>query len=629
VRIWIGRALAGLGCGFFALPVIATWRAEGLPHVMPIVSAALLLVTIIRPAWGLVMLSGVLPLTAYLWALMRPEMLSSAFAEIFVAPFLLGACLRTFLGLRLPRARLAGPALLLGALIVVGGILGLAARQQATTWPIDFLRALLQHLWTGYFQESADFFAWQMAAIWIEGLALAVFAERLVRGRAVAVALVAGVTLAAATTWLRLVQISLRRPEPLIAAVTFVRTLRINTLFTDVNAAGSLYVLGVVPAAWLALQGYRASSTARRRLVSVGAGAAAVITGLALVMTHSRAAYGGALLGLAALAVASRRVSRRTLAVSLTATIAMFVAFVLLNRGSATQVSSGESMGIRWEMAKIAMHITREQPIFGVGLGEFRQASRPLVPPSLVAAFPAAAAGENAHNNFLQILAELGIAGFAAFVWLLGSAGRLVVRARWAKRADISALALAGGVLAFLVTCLAGHPFLTTEVLWTFLLTLGATAGLARDADEHAPSGWRRHVVSASILMVLLIAPVRFWMLRQADLQRDSIGAGPRILEPGEPPYRLAAERSAWFVPGDVRLVQIPLRTTRDSPSSCLVRVDVDGTMVNRVEATTAGWRRVDLVLQPGEPGSPPHRVELRVSSQECQLMVGELITRD
>jgi hypothetical protein len=37
----------------------------------------------------------------------------------------------------------------------------------------------------------------------------------------------------------------------------------------------------------------------------------------------------------------------------------------------------------------------------------------------------------------------------------------------------------------------------------------------------------------------------------------------------------------------------------------------------------------VDLVLQPGEPGSPPHRVELRVSSQECQLMVGELITRD
>jgi hypothetical protein len=533
------------------------------------------------------------------------------------------------LGLRLPPSRLAGPGLVLGTLIVVGGILGLAGRQQATTWPADFLGALLQHLWTGYFQESADFFAWQMAAIWIEGLALAVFAERLVRGRTVAVALVAGVTLAAATTRVRHLQLSLRRPEPLVAAASFVRTLRINTLFTDVNAAGSLYVLGVVPAVWLAIQGHRASNTATRWMVSIGAGAAAVITALALVMTHSRAAYGGALLGLAALAVSSQRVSRRALTLSLTATTVVFVAFVLLNRGSETQVSSGESLGIRWEMAKIAMHLTREQPIFGVGLGEFRQASRPLVPRSLVHAFPAAAAGENAHNNFLQILAELGVAGFAAFLWMLGSVGRLVVRARWAARAEVPALAMAGAVLAFLVTCLAGHPFLTTEVLWMFLLTLGATAGLAREADERAPSGWRRHVAPALILAVLVSAPVRFWTLLRTDLHRDSIGAGPRIVEPGEPPYRLAAERSAWFVPSSVRRVQIPLRLTSGSPASCLVRVDVDGTMVNLVEATTAGWRRVDLVLQPGKLGSPSHRVELRVNPPACQLMVGELITRD
>jgi O-antigen ligase len=650
------RLLAAAGCALFLLPVAGAWTLDGNPLAVRLLSTALLLAGFARPRWGLFALAFLLPLSPYLHAQLGPPALPSALAEMCLASFLLGASVRTLTGTSFTpgtpgspgspgspgTAYLFGPAVVLGALVAVSGALKLAERQRVTTWPLEFLLSFRDHLRFSYFSESFDFQAFHMAVMWIEALALAVFAERVVRAdrrRWVPVLIAAG-TAVAATGWMRLAQISLRRDEPLAAAVGFLRTERINTLFTDANAAGSLFVLFLVLAAWLALQ---------RTLEAHRAGTwrywnwywlAAIGIALPLWMTKSRAAFAGGLVALGAVWLASYRPSRKVVAAGAVAVAALFVALVLLNPGSRQQSSSALSMGIRWEMGKVALRITEQQPVFGVGLGEFRPASLSFITPELQELFPATRVGENAHNNFLQILAELGIVGLATFLWLLVAAarslssgavgsgfGRTSSSGLGRTTSDTAQLGLAGGILAFLICCLAGHPFLTAQVLWVFCLTLGTMAGLGAAPAPAASAARVGRLAAALTALVLVSAPVRFWQARQTDLGRTTLGAGPITTEDSDIPYRRAGARSAHFVPGDVRFVQIPLRVTRDSQSPCAVQLELDGAAANVVEVTSGEWRRVPMQLPP-QPTSQARRIEIRVDRADCRLMIGEITSR-
>ena len=106
------------------------------------------------------------------------------------------------------------------------------------------------------------------------------------------------------------------------------------------------------------------------------------------------------------------------------------------------------------------------------------QSSGEFGSPELLRIFPRAGS-ENAHNNFLQILAELGLVGFAI--------DRLAARARGhacegvpARRSRRSpSLGNRGGLAAFVLTWLAGHPLLLDEPAFTFWVMLGAAAGVA------------------------------------------------------------------------------------------------------------------------------------------------------
>jgi O-antigen ligase len=595
-----------------------------MPASLQLASAAILLISAIEPLFGLLFLAIVMPLGTYVWAFVRPPFESAAVVEILLTPFLLSAGLRLSLDRRSPPSRIGAAGAVLAAVVAASAAVQLAIEQQATTWPDMFLSGLWQYLAKRYFADSGSFISLHTAAAWIEGIALALCAETILRtsdlGRRLAAPLLlTGATAAAATTWVRFVQISLRREHPLSAAIGFLHSPRINTLYTDVNAAGSLFAMYFAAALWLALRG-GSILDARWRLSWYWLSVATI--SLALWLTHSRAAIVAPFVSVGLLWLVTHRPSGRTLAIGGVAAAVLLAGLVIFSPTETTQSSSSESLGVRLHMAGIALRMTQQHPLFGIGLDQFRRVSQYFITPDFIARFPQSAVGENAHNNFLQILAELGIIGLAAFGWLF------VPLTRSIGRGDVRFMALTGGVFAFLLTCLLGHPFLIVQVLWLFMLMVGCSTGLIMPAT--AVPRLQSWIAALLVFAVLVSVPVRVWAVRRtADLTHVVIGAGPLSDKDDSIVYRLADQRSRWFVSSRVRHIEIPLRLTGDSSGPCHVDVRIDGQPANAATPGSSDWISVVIDIQPTSRDAASRQLDLLVSGSKCQLKVGQFATRE
>jgi O-antigen ligase len=128
------------------------------------------------------------------------------------------------------------------------------------------------------------------------------------------------------------------------------------------------------------------------------------------------------------------------------------------------------------------LDIIRERPILGLGFGRYQSAAKPYY-----AAHPAADRRSHAHNNFLQIAAESGLVGLAAFGLLYATA----IRRGWeaVRRASrVTWPAAAGGfagLLGFLVGGLTQYTFGDAEVAITMWV---AVAVLLRSGEPAAPA---------------------------------------------------------------------------------------------------------------------------------------------
>ena len=278
---------------------------------------------------------------------------------------------------------------------------------------------------------------------------------------------VLGASAAATLNIARFAGAVLRSESPAQAVTDLLRTARISVGFGDVNAAGSLFVLAIFTAAGLALaarsSGRPASTPESSRASRPPAPSpwtliwllATCLCALALWLSGSRAAF---LAGIAAailwLAWRGGRVARRALpALALAALIGIW-----LFPNPIVDRSAVGAMSIRMELARVSFRLLGESPVFGIGIGRFYSRSGAQIrDPAVSAIYPR----ENAHNNFLQILAELGLVGLVSFAVVLVGVAVVAVRslAPWSPAAGAAV-----GVAAFLITCLAGHPLLTPEV---------------------------------------------------------------------------------------------------------------------------------------------------------------------
>lgn len=193
---------------------------------------------------------------------------------------------------------------------------------------------------------------------------------------------------------------------------------------------------------------------------------------VALVFSTARGAWLAAVVMLLGLLATGRRAGGRLAAVAAVVLLAW-----LLSPGFRAQalpaLTNADTNAGRLAIYAANLDIVRDHPILGLGFGRYQRVVAPYYD-----RHPLADRRSHAHNNFLQIAAEAGLVGLAAFTLLFVTAlryGAETVAA--ARNPDVRATAL-GACLAltgFLVGGLTQYTFGDNEVavaMWATLAVL-------------------------------------------------------------------------------------------------------------------------------------------------------------
>lgn len=226
--------------------------------------------------------------------------------------------------------------------------------------------------------------------------------------------------------------------------------------------------------------------------------AAALLALAGLWTTQTRAAFAGlaAVLGLwAALALEGRRRAAALAALCAAAALAGLVVF----RGRAW------THGLIWHDT---LALWQAHPWLGCGLGRFHIEFPAFASPALRALWPEEKVIVNfAHNEYLQVLAETGVVGFALWAGILG--GWFGLARDWVGTKDLPHRALLGGLLgaagALLAQNLASPDIRFGVSSFMVFWALGAAAALGWGWDAPVFSFPGRFALAGAGLLALAL----------------------------------------------------------------------------------------------------------------------------
>ncbi len=276
----------------------------------------------------------------------------------------------------------------------------------------------------------------------------------------------------------RLIEAALRRPPFLEALVDLHQTRRINTTFTDVNAAGALFVLMIPVALGLVgVRGHRWLAWTTTPFLLAGAWLSGSRTALAMLPVS---------VAILVIARATRRGGRGFVvaAALLIAVIAVSGLVLLGYPRTAAHGSIVVAYNVRRDLVTTTLRMARGAPLFGVGIGRYYDRSTEFMPPRLRRQYRA----QNAHNQYLQVLGELGVIGLVSFAAIVAVGVGPALRTLARRAGDPMLAGLAIGCVTFLLIGLGMHPLLTGEVAVVFYLVLGLCRAAASTSTRASVS---------------------------------------------------------------------------------------------------------------------------------------------
>jgi hypothetical protein len=616
----ISRVLSSAACGLTAAVLIliaaSLFHVDWVPVLIPAGILCLAVVAAIRPDRALLAVAAATPLATYFLRRWNPGV---AWAETLVVAFGAGWFIRRLFfrnqpalasALRLPLIVFAG--------VVVASLAVQLSVEQTRLGTSEFVSWMLRYFSRDFFVSGSDRYL-HAAAFLLEGLLLFSVSARATGAdmrfaRRLAGTLAASTAVAAALNLLQLIASARRFDNFWGMLVQHISTARLNAHYADVNAAGSVFAMLVLVSAGLALTARRGASMW---------GLATAFVGLGLWMSGSRTALVACALALASLAVAAARKqmsTRARLVTNLVCVLMVLAAIAVIyapTRGN--QKASSIAAQVRLEMARTTIRMVAEAPLFGIGLGEFYQRSGEFSSPELLVLFPPAH-HENAHNNFLQILAETGLIGLGAFMCLLAAALYVAARPLSRMPGDAFAWGTLAGLFAFLLTCFGGHPLLTREAGYAFWLVLGLAAGYgslptSRETNlGPALATWPGRTALVVIACLVISIPIRATSARaHADLEHLGIGLSQHweTAEEGTR-FRSAVTSASLFVPAGTGF---RFRVRTETPER--LELKLGGRLADVVPLMPNRWTDVAIPARSERADARFTRLDLRILGAE------------
>ncbi|MGE3578262.1 MAG: O-antigen ligase family protein, partial [Vicinamibacterales bacterium] len=385
----------------------------------------------------------------------------------------------------------------------------------------------------------------------------------------------------------------------------YVTGVRYSLHLTDLNAAGSLFVLAGLTAAALAAGGVRRGA----------ATAAGVLMLPALLLSGSRSAVAGAVAAGALVLLrgpgrpaAAGQASRLLLSAAAVVAVLLGGVVVTSTLTSDPTGGAGASLGMRTEFAATSVRMLASAPVFGVGIGRYYPRSPEFMSAHLRSIYPY----ENAHNYLLQQFAELGVVGGGLFVLMLA----VLLAGIWRSlraRPSPEVLALVAGVAAYLATCLTGHPLLVPEAAFPFWIALGAAAGASAAAVPMPAWGvWVPRGVATLLAASLIVSAAR---ANRVFPQPPDRGFHDEQRTDAGVKYRWTTRHAVAWVQPDVGFltidVQAPALPGRARPF--VVTLEADGVLVQTATVPPDRWTQVGVAL-PTRSATARRRIDLRVN---------------
>jgi len=589
------------------------------PHLARLLIVVMFGVTLWKPDAGLLAAAGLVPLGAYIAAL---DGLVEYYrmTEVILLSFLAAWLLRP--PDQEPRPHVQGPDLpryswtAAWLFSVSIASLSFALCRQLAPYS-DALRTNLETIALRYF-GYADPTGVGDAARFIEGFAIVAATMELFRrkpglARSLPVVLALSAIAAAATSvllWLGVAPQKILEHEALIGY-------RFSAHVLDQNAAASHFVLVLCLALGIAMR-----EGGRRRVFWVAAAAACA---LGLWMSRSRTAEAAAGLAIAAAFIwATTTEWTRAKRMSLVGgVLAVLVVFEAVRAMRFERDPTYPASGFRQQFVMSSFRVIGTHPYLGIGPGRYIRDSPNFLTPQLAWSY----GSENAHNNFLEITTEAGIIGFFLYAAWFGGALVPPFRALARDPRDWRLLGCTAGVVAFLGTCLLGHPLLVSEVAAAFFFQAGLAAALGGSAllnSVRPPEGghgvrttpvvpWR--VVTAVGTIAFAVLPA--WTLEKPLVpvhleEVDGIYYADGGIADGVP-FRWTRKYASLFVNKDARVVEVPLRSplTAITKEPTLVQITSSGvTLANVLVGDT--WKYVRFGLPLIDPPLQFSRINLR-----------------